>query len=343
MYQSLNTLYVLQQGAYLHLERETLKLDVDKKTVRRIPMHHIDSVVLFGNVLVSPFAIHRLAADGTSLVFMSAYGRFMARVQGPQSGNVLLRREQHLMVDDMSRTVQVAKYFLAGKIRNCRSLLLRGARETDNEENSDSLRQTTRTLADHLRALERADNLDTMRGIEGQAAKIYFEALNLLILRNKEGFNLAGRNRRPPRDPVNALLSFLYAMLSNLCISALEACGLDPQIGYLHTLRPGRPSLALDLMEEFRSPFADRLVLALINRQQVQPEDFETRPGGSVMMSDKARKAVLTEWQQRNQREVLHEVLGHKIPLGLVPAIQARLLARYIRGESNEYPPYLPR
>jgi len=343
MRQILNTLFVMTQGSYLHLERETLKLEVEKKTRLRVPMHHIGGIVLFGNVMVSPFALHRCAEDGRSVVMLSMQGRFKARLEGPQSGNVLLRRAQHQLLDQDQRSIDLIRMILAGKIQNCRAVLLRGAREANSDEKADRLMRAANNLAGSLRALPQAESADVLRGIEGQAAREYFDAFNALLRANEDAFAMHGRNRRPPRDRINALLSFCYALLSNECVSAVESVGLDPQVGYLHVLRPGRPALALDLMEEFRPLIADRMVLSLINRKQIKPDDFEERPGGSVQMSDAARKALLTAWQQRKQDEVKHAVLGQSVPIGLMPMVQARLLARYIRGEAENYEPYMPR
>ncbi len=343
MRQVMNTLFVMTQGSYLHLERETLKLEVEGQEKLRIPMHHIGSIVLFGNVMVSPFALHRCAEDGRSVAMLTQYGRFKARLEGPQSGNVLLRRAQHQLLDDDKRSVDLIRMIIAGKLQNTRSLLLRGAREAGSQSGAETLRTAANALAASLRALPKAEDADVLRGIEGQAARQYFDAFNAMLKVNQEDFAMNGRNRRPPRDRINALLSFLYALLTNECVSAVESVGLDPQVGYLHVLRPGRPALALDLVEEFRSVLADRMVLTLINRQQIKPDDFEERPGGAVQMSDDARRTILTAWQERKQDEVQHEVLGQKVPLGLMPMVQARLLARYIRGEADEYIPFMPR
>ncbi|MBI1195645.1 MAG: type I-C CRISPR-associated endonuclease Cas1 [Gammaproteobacteria bacterium] len=343
MRQVLNTLFVMTQGSYLHLERETLKLDVDRVTKLRVPMHHIGSIVLFGNVMVSPFALHRCAEDGRSVALLTEQGRFKARLEGPQSGNVLLRRAQHQLLDDEARCIKLVRTIVAGKIQNSRAVLLRGAREAVDEADRKRLKLAANSLAASLRALPHTESSDAVRGIEGQAAREYFDAFSNLIRINRDAFAMSGRSRRPPRDRINALLSFLYALLTNECVSAVESVGLDPQVGYLHVLRPGRPALALDLMEEFRALFADRLALTLINRQQITPNDFEERPGGSVQMSDDARRVVLTAWQTRKQDELRHGALEQSIPLGLVPMIQARLLARFIRREATDYSPFMPR
>jgi len=341
MHQILNTLYVMTQGAYLHLERETLKLEVERQTKLRVPMHHIGAVVLFGNVMVSPFALHRCAEDGRSVVMLSEQGRFRARLEGPQSGNVLLRRAQHQLLDQPDKVIALVQMLLAGKLQNCRTLLLRGAREAKDEDDAAKLREAAQVQANSLRALPFTDSLDGLRGVEGNAARVYFAALNQMLRVNREPFAFRERSRRPPRDRINALLSFLYAMLTNECVSALEAAGLDPQLGYLHALRPGRPALALDLMEAFRPMLADRLALTLINRQQIAPDDFEERPGGAVQISESARKTIVSAWQSRKQDEVKHELLQQRMPIGLLPQVQARLLARHIRGEDEIYAAYL--
>lgn len=343
MRQILNTLFVMTQGSYLHLERDTLKLDVKKQTKLRVPMHHIGGVVLFGNVMVSPFALHRCAEDGRSVVMLTEQGRFKARLEGPQSGNVLLRRAQHQLLGDELRSLDLIRSILAGKLQNCRVVLMRGAREALNQDNKERLTLAANSLAASIRALPGAADIEVLRGIEGQAAREYFDAFNALLRVNQEDFAMHGRNRRPPRDRINALLSFLYAMLTNECVSAIESVGLDPQVGFLHVLKPGRPALALDLMEEFRPLLADRMALTLINRQQLQPSDFKERPGGAIQMSENARRTVLNAWQQRKQDEVRHAVSDQKVPLALAPMVQARLLARFVRNESEEYIPFMPR
>ncbi len=343
MRQLLNTLYVMTQGAYLHLERETLKLDVERQTKLRVPLHHIGGVVLFGHVMVSPFALHRCAEDGRSVVFLTEHGRFKARLEGPQSGNVLLRRAQHRLLDDDVRALALMRAIVAGKLQNSRMVLLRGAREAKSDDDCARLEAAAQSLAASIRALPKAPDAEAVRGIEGQAAREYFDAFSSLIRVNRDAFAMRGRSRRPPRDRINALLSFIYAMLTNECVSAVEATGLDPQVGFLHVLRPGRPALALDLVEEFRSILADRLALSLINRRQVQPEDFVERPGGAVEMCEQARKAIITAWQQRKQEEITHPALGIKAPMALMPLVQARLMARFIRGEAGEYTPLMPR
>lgn len=342
MRQILNTLYVMTPNAYVHLENDTLRIDIEHEKKMQVPLHHIGSVVCFGDVMLSPGIIHRCAEDGRSVVLLDRNGRFKARIEGPVSGNVLLRQAQYSRGGDQVFTLDVAKAVIAGKLRNSRQILLRGAREAGNLEDSAKLSRTADDLAASLRSLPNAGDLDTARGIEGEAARNYFEALNHLIrweARNK--FAMDGRSRRPPRDRFNALLSFLYALVLNDCRSALESVGLDPQLGYLHAVRPGRAALALDLMEEFRAILADRLALTLVNRAQVNANDFDERPGGAVHLHDDARKTVVVAYQERKQEELAHPLLESRVPIGLLPQLQARFLTRVIRGDMEGYVPFL--
>jgi CRISPR-associated protein Cas1 len=343
MHQLLNTLFVMTQGAYLHLDHETLKVEVDGTTQLQVPLHHLGGVVCFGNVLVSPFLIHRCAEDGRSLVFLSHSGRFRARVEGPVSGNVLLRRAQHVAYTDPSKPTSIARNIVAGKIRNARQVILRGAREANSAEDIAPLEMCARSLRRSLNSLEASTDLDQIRGLEGDAARTYFGVLDRLVREDRKAFRLQGRSRRPPRDRMNALLSFLYTLLLSDCIAAAEGVGLDPQVGFLHALRPGRPALGLDLMEELRAVLADRLALTLINRRQVTHKHFQLRPGGAVYLSEEGRKEVVVAYQKRKQDEVQHPVLEQKVPFGLVPHLQARLLARYLRGDMEQYLPFLYR
>lgn len=343
MHQILNTLYVMTQGAYVHLDHETLKVDVEGTTQLQVPLHHLGGVYCFGDVMVSPALVHRCAEDGRSVVFFDRNGHFSARVEGPVSGNVLLRRAQHLALSDGARPSTIARNLVAGKIQNARQVLLRGAREADGSDDAGQLEEAAKRLAGTLSRLESVEDLEQIRGLEGEAARAYFGVLDRMVREDREAFRLDGRTRRPPRDRMNALLSFLYALLLSDCVSAAEGVGLDPQVGFLHALRPGRPAMGLDLMEELRAVLADRLALTLVNRRQVTPKDFEERPGGAVLLSDAGRKEVVVAYQKRKQDEVLHPVVGQKVPLGLVPHVQARLLARHLRGDLEEYVPYLYR
>jgi CRISPR-associated protein Cas1 len=339
----LNTLYVTTQGSYLRLDHETVRVDVDGANRVQIPLHHIGSIVCFGNVLISPALMARCAEDGRSLVLLDRNGRFRGRLEGPSSGNVLLRRAQHEALSDSGKTLAIARYLVAGKIQNCRHVILRAAREAGDEQDEKMLRETAKVLSSVRPRLVRAESLDVVRGLEGEAARAYFNSFNLMVRVDRETFHMNTRNRRPPRDPLNALLSFLYTLLLNDCAGALEGVGLDRQIGYLHSLRPGRPSLALDLMEELRALMADRLVLTLINRRQLNRRNFQNRPGGAVYLDEDGRKEVLVAYQKRKQEEIFHPVLERKIPFGLVPHIQARLLARFLRNDVDVYLPFLYR
>jgi len=342
MYTLLNTLYVMTPHAYAHLENATVRIDVEREKRLQVPLHHLCGLVAFGNVMVSPALMHRLADEGKSLVLLDEHGRFKARLEGPVSGNILLRQAQHRVADDSRTSLEHARACVAGKLRNSRTNLQRGARESADSDEAGQLTRAADNLAASLRAAADAASLDELRGVEGEAARGYFAALNLVVKpQARAAFALDGRSRRPPLDRFNALLSFLYAMLMNDCRSALEAVGLDPQLGFLHAVRPGRAALALDLQEEFRSILADRLALTLINRGQLGIDDFEIREGGAVSLGEKARRAVVTAWQERKQEEITHPLLEAKLPIGLLPLIQARFLARAIRGEMDGYLPYL--
>ncbi len=337
MHQLLNTLYVTTEGAYIRADHETLKVIVEKETKLQVPLHHLGSVVCFGDVLMSPAAIHRCADEGRSVVWLDRKGRFKARVEGPVSGNVLLRRAQHDASYNPDMTLAIARNMVAGKVQNARQVMLRGARESTGIEDGDRLRDTAEALARTIQRLPACGDLDTLRGLEGDAARVYFSTLNRLVSIDRETFTMNGRSRRPPLDPLNALLSFLYALLMNDCVAAAEGVGLDPQVGFLHALRPGRAALALDLMEELRCVLADRLALTLINRRQITAQDFLVRPGGAVHLQDEGRKAVVVAYQKRKQEEITHPVLDQKMPLGVVPHVQARLLARVIRKDMDAY------
>lgn len=343
MHQLLNTLYVTTEGAYLRADHETLRVEIEKETKLQVPLHHIGGVVCFGDIMLSPAVMQRCAEDGRFLVLLDRNGRFKARVEGPVSGNVLLRCAQHEAIGDPERTLSIARNIVAGKIQNSRQIVLRGAREADDPADAEALRWTADALGNAVGRLPQCEDLETLRGIEGESARTYFATFDRMIKEARQTFKLDGRNRRPPTDPVNALMSFLYALVLNDCVAAAEGVGLDPQVGFLHALRPGRAALALDLMEELRSVLADRLVLTLINRRQVTAKDFVQRSGGAVQIEDAVRKEVIVAYQKRKQEEITHPVLDQKMPLGLVPHVQARLLARVLRGDLESYPPFLYR
>lgn len=338
--QLLNTLYVTLPESYLRLDNDTVRLLVGAETRLRVPLHHLGAVACFGNVGLSVPLMHRLAEAGIALVLLDGHGRFKARLEGATSGNVLLRRAQHERSTDAAFTLELARRIVGGKLRNQRHVLLRGARDARDSADRTALVRSAQNLAASRRALSAAESLDAVRGVEGEAARGYFAALNHLIRPDlRQAFRMDGRTRRPPRDRMNALLSFLYTMWGNDCRSACEAAGLDPQVGFLHALRPGRAALALDLIEEFR-PFADRLALTLVNRLQVGASDFVDREGGAVLLEGDARKAVVVAFQERKQEALNHALLVESVPLGVVPLVQARLLARHLRGEAPLYAPF---
>jgi CRISPR-associated protein Cas1 len=337
----LNTLYVTLPDAYLRLDNDTLRVEVEREPRLQVPLHHLTSVVCLGNVGFSTPLAHRLAEAGIALVLLDEHGRFKARLEGPVAGNILLRQAQHAKAGDAAFALDTARACVAGKIRNARQVLLRGAREAKREEDATALARGGDDLAAALRGVPLASTLDELRGVEGDAARRYFERMTLLVRPEaRDDFRMDGRTRRPPRDRFNALLSFLYAMWMNDCRSALEAAGLDPQLGFLHAVRPGRAALALDLMEEFR-PLADRLALTLVNRGQVTAGDFVQREGGAVLLEGDARRNVVVAYQERKREELSHALLAQPLALGLVPLVQARLLARTIRGETEGYLPFL--
>ena len=339
--QLLNTLYLTTPDTYLRLDNDTLRVEVDHETRLRVPLHHLSAVVCFGHIRLSAPLMHRLAEEGIALVLLDDNGRFKARLEGAVSGNVMLRQAQFQRVADATFTLDMARACVAGKIKNTRQVLLRGAREAKSDDEAKTLARLADDLAASLRALPAAASLDALRGLEGEAARQYFSGLSLLVRPDqREAFAMDGRTRRPPRDRFNAVLSFLYAMWMNDCRSALEAAGLDPQVGFLHALRPGRAALALDLMEEFR-PWADRLALTLINRGQLAANDFVLREGGGVSLQPDARKTVVVAYQERKKDEINHPLLAQSVPLGLVPLVQARLLARALRDDAAPYVPFV--
>ena len=339
--QLLNTLYLTTPETYLRLDNDTLRVEVDHETRLRVPLHHLSAVVCFGHIGLSAPLMHRLAEGGIALVLLDDNGRFKARLEGAVSGNVLLRQAQFQRVADVAFTLDMARACVAGKIKNTRQVLQRGAREAKSDDEAKTLARLADDLAASLRALPAAASLDALRGLEGEAARQYFSGLSLLVRPDqREAFAMDGRTRRPPRDRFNAVLSFLYAMWMNDCRSALEAAGLDPQVGFLHALRPGRAALALDLMEEFR-PWADRLALTLINRGQLAANYFVLREGGGVSLQPDARKTVVVAYQERKKDEINHPLLAQSVPLGLVPLVQARLLARALRDDAAPYVPFV--
>jgi CRISPR-associated protein Cas1 len=335
-----NTLYVTTQGAYLAKDGETVAVRIGEETRLRVPIHTLGSIVCFGQVGASPFLLGFCGERNVTVAFLTENGRFLARVQGPVSGNVLLRREQYRRADDEIATAAITRAVLAAKIGNSRTVLLRALRDRPQSPGVEALRAATVALGQHLDSLRDGLPLDSLRGIEGGAARIYFDVFDELITQQKGDFFFRERSRRPPLDNVNALLSFLYTLLRHDCEAALESVGLDPAVGFLHRDRPGRPSLALDLMEELRAFLADRLALSLINLQQIRGDGFTRLESGGVIMDDTTRKTVLVAYQKRKQEEIVHPFLGEKTTVGLVPHLQAALLARHLRADLDGYPPF---
>lgn len=337
----LNTVYITSEGAALRKDGENVVADVEGQEKARVPLHMLSSVVVFGGIFVSPGLIGACAAAGISIVLLDRNGRFAARIEGPVSGNVLLRRAQYGASD---KPDEIVRSIVMGKIANQRSVLMRGLRdygEALDEMKRVGLADAVSRLAHILRRVELSDKTsETMRGSEGEAANVYFSVFDHLIRVPEPDMRWRGRSRRPPLDAINALLSFFYTLLTHDCRSACESVGLDPAVGFLHRDRPGRPSLALDLMEELRPVLADRLAMSLVNRRQLTSKDFETREGGAVLLSDDGRKCALTAWQERKKEERMHPFLEERMPLGLVPYVQAQMLARHLRGDLDVYPPW---
>ena len=330
------------QGSYLSKDGETVAVKVGDKRLTRIPIHNLEAIVCFGNVLCSPFLLGLCGDRGVHVSFVTKHGRFLARVEGPVSGNVLLRREQYRRADADDASTLLARNVVIAKLANCRHVLMRRLRDHPMSDGS-RLKKGERALSRLVRTAQTAASVDQLRGIEGAAAREYFGCFDTLITQQRETLSFTGRSRRPPLDPVNALLSFIYTILVHDVTGALECVGLDPQVGFLHADRPGRPSLALDLMEELRPFLADRLTLSLLNRRQVQKSDFSTQESGAVLLTEEGRKKVLVSYQKRKDVVLTHPYLQEKIPLGLLPHLQALLLARHLRGDLDGYPAFVAR
>ena len=348
----LNVLYVSTQGAYLSLEGETVLISVISEKKGQLPLLNLQGIICFGNVLCSPFLLGACAERGIAVSFLSANGRFLARIQGGVCGNVLLRRAQMLSMENPEKRTYLAQMFLMAKILNSRTILQRflrdhgdklsAAEQTDFQNAVSVMKQHTEKLMVGRKNGCIREN-DELMGMEGAVANLYFGCFPAFIVKQKAAFPFTGRTRRPPLDRVNAMLSFAYTLLAHDCAAALESVGLDPAVGFFHALRPGRASLALDLMEEFRACLADRLVLSLINRNQVSASDFKVTETGAVRMNEKSRKTLIGEWQERKQDEIMHPYLNEKVKLGMLPYVQSLLLARFLRGDMAEYPPYFYR
>ena len=336
----LNTLFVTTQGAYLAKEGESVLVRNEGQTLLRVPVHTLAGIVCFGNVGVSPFLLGHCAENDVAVSFCTENGRFLARVQGPVSGNVLLRRRQYRLADDPGFAASLSRSVVIGKAANCCAVLRRAARDHPERADAPVLGQAADQIADAARRTASATELDTVRGLEGEIGRTYFSVFDNLVLKPGEEFTFRGRSRRPPLDRINAMLSFLYTLLAHDVRGALESVGLDPAVGFLHRDRPGRPSLALDLMEEFRPFFADRLTLSLVNLGQVRADGFKVEATGAVRMDDATRKALLVSYQNRKRDELVHPFLGEKLSVGTLFHVQALLLARHLRGDLDAYPPF---
>lgn len=344
-----NTLYLTQNGAYVSRDHLNLKVEVERETKLSVPIHHLESVCVFGQSALSPHALQLCWEHGVAVNYFSEHGYLLGRWEAVPNTSVTLRRAQYRAADDSAKAAAIARQIVAGKLQNARQSLLRSARENDHEDEAQRLRTCAEETGRLLGALQHCQNreaqgaeaqtVNSIRGYEGQAASLYFEAFSLHLRQQREDFTFTTRSKRPPRDAINCLLSYLYALLRHDCIAALTATGLDPFVGYLHVERPARPALALDLMEEFRTLLADRLAITLINRRQITAADFIERDGGVVEFTPAGRKAAITAWQTRKQETVRHPLLGQEFRVGQLMLAQARILARHLRGDLPEYLP----
>lgn len=342
MRQHLNTLFVTLEGAWLSKDGQAVEVRHERETKLRVPLHNLEGIVCLGwDITASVQLMAACAESGVTLSFCTPHGKFLAAATGFASGNVLLRREHYRRADDLVACASIARNIVAAKISSSRTSLLRALRDRPDHPAAAQLKATAQWLSHRIDAALRENSLDVLRGIEGDSAAAYFECLPFLLTTKDPAIVMNGRNRRPPTDPVNALLSFLYALLAHDCRSALAAAGFDAAVGFYHRDRPGRPSLALDLMEEFRPVLADRLMLALFNRRQIDGADFDWRENGAVSLRESSRKKVLVAWQERKLEELVHPFLQEKVTWGLVPHLQARLLARHLRGDLDAYPAFI--
>lgn len=337
----LNTLYITSESAYLSLDGENVVVKDGDREIGRLPIHTIDGIMVFSYVGASPALMGKCAEMNKSLVFLKPSGKFLAKITGKNYGNILLRREQYRVCDDTGRSLDIAKNMVSAKIANCAMVASRAIRDHSLRIDNERFTGTVYTLQKAKVNAYNTENPENLRGLEGECASRYFSLFDDMILQQKEDFFFKGRSRRPPLDNTNALLSFAYSMLTSMCVSALESVGLDPYAGVFHTERPGRCSLALDLMEEFRAPIADRIVLTAINKKIITGRDFVRKETGGVLLTDEGRKAFLTLFQQKKREEITHPFLREKVEIGLLPYIQAMLLAKCIRGDLDSYPPYL--
>lgn len=337
----LNTLFITSENAYLSLEGETVYVEINRQKAGQFPLHTLEGIICFSYNGATPAFMGACAKRGVNLSFYNPYGKFLCRVVGENRGNVLLRKKQYRISDDKSASCNIARNLILGKVFNCRWSIDRTLRDHALRVDAERCRNAIEYLSNSMEKIRNAENLDSLRGLEGECASIYFGIFDELILNQKDTFHFSGRSKRPPLDNVNAMLSFGYTLLANDCASALEGVGLDSYVGFMHRDRPGRKSLALDLMEELRAVMVDRFVLTLINNRQIRKEHFQTAESGAVEFTDEGRKKFLTEWQNRKREQITHPYLQEKICWGLVPYVQALLLARYLREDLDGYPPFL--
>lgn len=336
----LNTLYITNPDYYLSLEGETVTVLSEKKRIGKIPLHNLESIITCGYMGASPALMGKCAQDGISIIFLSRNGKFLARIVGEQYGNVILRKTQYRVSECEEESLELAKCFIISKLYNSRWILERAIRDHKLRVDTEALKSASLTLKNSLNSSYECKSMDLLRGIEGEAASIYFGVFNELILQQEEDFSFEFRSRRPPLDKVNALLSFAYVLLTSMCTSALESVGLDPYVGFMHTIRPGRKSLALDLVEELRSVFADRFVITLINKKLILSKYFIEQEDGAVLLNDEGKKIFFKYWQQKKLEVIEHPYLKEKVEWGMVPYVQALLLSRYLRGDLDSYPAF---
>ena len=337
----LNTLYITTPDRYISLDGENVVISAERQDIARVPLHNLERIMLFGGAGASPALMGKCVSESRELVFMSRYGKFLARVEGEVNGNVLLRRKQYRVADNSQESLEIARNIIAAKLYNSRWVLERTIRDHSMRIDTELFKSKSLYLKNAVDNAMKAENIDILRGIEGEAASVYFSVFDDMILQQKDDFRFNGRNRRPPLDRVNAMLSFAYSLCTSMCTSALEAVGLDAYVGFMHTDRPGRRSLALDLLEEFRAVMCDRFVLTMINKRTISPDHFEMREDGAVLLNDDGRRTFLTAWQNRKDEEIKHPFLEEKVQWGMIPYTQALLLSRYLRDDLDSYPPFL--
>lgn len=337
----LNTLYNTSANRYLSLDGKNVVILENNSEIGRLPLHNLEGIVTMGYTGASPALMEACAENNISLCFLNPNGKFIARVVGKTKGNVVLRKNQYIISENKLESLSVSKNFIIGKLFNSKWVIERATRDYPLRVNVEKLKNVSSLLNDSIDNARSCQSIDTLRGIEGEAASLYYSVFNELILQQKDDFHFDGRSRRPPMDNINALLSYAYTLLSNMCASALDTVGLDPYVGFMHTDRPGRASLALDIVEELRSVFADRFVITLINRKMISKKDFLKREDGAVLLTDSGKRTFIDAWQNRKKETIIHPFLNQKVEWGVVPYVQALLLARFIRGDIDQYPPFL--